>query len=138
MAIPTVLVVDDEPSLLELVRRILQADGCHVLLASTSGDALTMAREYPGSIDVVLSDFDLPDRDGPSTAKQLVDERPAMRVVFMSGHSQDVLVADGTLAPDRVFLRKPFTKAILLGTVRRALIPQSDQSPSYLHASPFV
>ena len=118
--IRTVLVVEDEPSILNLVTAALKPDGYRLLSAASGPEALDLAASYEGSIDLLLTDAMMPGMTGLELADQLLVTRPGLGVIVMSGYtlgSLDVHV------PDRVILalQKPFTPKELRTTVRRAL-----------------
>jgi len=104
----TVLVVEDAEGLRELARRLLERHGYTVLVASNADEALQLFEEYP-SIDLLLTDVVMPGASGPELARQLVERRPALKVVYMSGYTAEAIVQHGVLKPGIAFLHKPFT-----------------------------
>jgi signal transduction histidine kinase len=117
----TVLVVEDEPSLLELSSRVLRQAGYRVLTTGSPEEAVDTARRHHGPIDLLLTEVVMAGRSGPALAAELRRDRPSMRVVFVSGfrgESRDVLDRVG---PADV-LAKPFTPAGLVERVRGALV----------------
>ena len=115
-----VLVVEDEPSVLELVRRILSTKGYDVFTADSAPAALELAAKHDGAIDLFLSDMVMPGTSGKELSVELQRLYPDVPVVFMSGYSDDVLAKHGTVDP-ALLLPKPFSAAELLAHVRRAL-----------------
>jgi len=115
-----VLVVDDEPALLKVATRILEGAGFQVLRARSGRDALAIVREGSERLDLVILDVILPDVRGDEVASEVLELRPATRIVVMSGSAEPVHVG---MALDArvVFLLKPFTAAQLLDAVHRAL-----------------
>lgn len=117
-----ILVVDDEELLRSLAREVLRAAGHDVLVAATGAEAIDLAARTPGPIDLVVSDVVMPGMGGPELVRALLAARPGLRVLLVSGHTQDELAARGALAADVVeALTKPFTSSELVGAVERAL-----------------
>jgi signal transduction histidine kinase len=108
----TVLVVEDEPALLEVTRRILDENGYTVLAASSGAEAVALADAHPGEIDVLLTDVVMPEMLGDEVAQRLSRRRPGLRVLFMSGYAQPVVELTGEI------IDKPFTEAGLLDRLR--------------------
>ncbi|HUE89352.1 MAG TPA: PAS domain S-box protein [Vicinamibacterales bacterium] len=122
----TVLVVEDEDVLRELAKRLLERQGYSVLLAADAGEALRMFEQNP-SIDVLLTDVVMPGTSGPDLTKQLIEQRPELRVIYMSGYTEDAIVHHGVLKPGIAFLHKPFTSETLGRKIRDVL----DMPPSH-------
>jgi PAS domain S-box-containing protein len=116
----TVLLVEDDPSVLSLARESLQHHGYHVLAADDAESALRLAAHHPGAIDLLLSDLMLPRLGGNELAIKLRSQRPAVRVVFISGYSADAFASARDL-PHAGFLAKPFTIDELMRAVRVAI-----------------
>ena len=112
--------VDDADGLRELTRRLLQKLGYTVLVAASAEAALQMCEEH-GSIDVLLTDVVMPGTSGPELSRVLVERRPGLRVIYMSGYTEDVIVRRGVLVPSIVFLHKPFTADTLAQKMRQVL-----------------
>ena len=117
----TVLVVDDEPAVRVVTKRILQRSGYAVLDAAGGAEALDALREHPGPVHLLLTDVIMPDMNGREVARQVRGQRPGIRVVYMSGYSPEAIAHDGLLDEGAAFVRKPFESGLLLQTVRRAL-----------------
>jgi two-component system, cell cycle sensor histidine kinase and response regulator CckA len=117
----TILLVEDEAAVRELVRQVLQAMGYTVLEAANGEQALQLSRVHRGPIHLLLADVVLPGLSGPEVADQLTSTRPEIHVIYMSGYVQDTIKRYGILERQRVFLQKPFTPAALLASVREAL-----------------
>ncbi|MGA5298644.1 PAS domain S-box protein [Nucisporomicrobium flavum] len=118
----TVLVVEDEPALRQVCRRLLVAAGYRVLTADDSTAALDLARRQPaGGIDLLLTDVIMPHLLGTTLAEQVTALHPGTRVLFMSGYATPVLAARGTLDPAVTLLEKPFTRDELCTAVHQAL-----------------
>jgi DNA-binding NtrC family response regulator len=118
----TVLVVEDEDGLRELARRLLQRNGYTVLVAAGADEAIRLFEGDP-SIDVLLTDVVMPGTSGPELTRQLMEQRPALRVIYMSGHIEEALVRQVALKPGIVFLNKPFTSESLEEKIREVLQP---------------
>jgi PAS domain S-box-containing protein len=116
----TVLVVEDAEGLRELARRLLQRQGYTVLVAANADEALRLF-ERNASIDVILTDVVMPGASGPELTRQLVERRPALKVIYMSGYTEEAIVHHGVLKPGIAFLHKPFTSETLGRKVREVL-----------------
>ena len=116
----TVLIVEDAEEVLALAATLLRRQGHTVLAARNGEEALQLFERAPG-IDVILTDVVMPGWSGPELIRQLHARRRDLRVVYMSGSSQDAVVKRGELAPGVVFLHKPFTSASLAAKLREAL-----------------
>jgi len=105
----TVLVVEDESELRELTTEVLGIAGYSVLSAGSPSEALEIARRHPGPIHLLLTDVVMPEMSGRDLADRLVPARPGMKVLYMSGYTDDAIVHHGVLDPGTVLLQKPFT-----------------------------
>ena len=117
----TVLVVEDEPAILDLVKRVLEKLGFVVLAARSPEEALGLAGDHPGRIDLLLSDVIMPGMNGRDLAGALRATRPSIRQLFMSGYTANVIAHHGVLDAGVHFLQKPFAPNDLVTKVRRAL-----------------
>jgi PAS domain S-box-containing protein len=117
----TVLVVEDSDDLREIVDRILTQSGYQVMVAAGGPEALEMSRKFAGRIDLLLTDVVMPHMQGNELAPKLVQERPDLRVLFMSGFAQPALSTNGKLLPGVTLLDKPFNEATLLARVQEVL-----------------
>jgi DNA-binding NtrC family response regulator len=113
-----VLVVDDDPFLLQCVGAILRDTGYFVLSASSPADAIEIESVYPGRIRLLLSDVEMPDMTGPDLAATLTARRPGMRVLLMSACGA---LRKPLFQPGWRFIQKPFGPAVLAGAVSDAL-----------------
>jgi two-component system cell cycle sensor histidine kinase/response regulator CckA len=104
----TVLVVEDADGLRDLTKRLLQRLGYTVVTASNSEEAIRVFESTP-SIDVLLTDVVMPGASGPELARELMSRSPELRVIYMSGYTEDSIVQHGVLNPGIAFLHKPFT-----------------------------
>jgi len=117
----TVLVVEDDGAVRDIVCRILQSNGYSVLEAHSGEEALKISEKHETPIHLLVSDVILPDIDGPTLAKRIAPLRPKMKVLFMSGYADDAVVRHSVLEPGLAFLPKPFTADILARKVREVL-----------------
>jgi two-component system, cell cycle sensor histidine kinase and response regulator CckA len=117
----TILLVEDEPSILRLGTRMLEQLGYHVLSAASPGEALQLAEEFTGNISLLLTDVIMPTMNGRDLAKRLLPLYPGMARMFMSGYTADVIAHHGVLDADVQFIQKPFSKTELSAKVREAL-----------------
>jgi CheY-like chemotaxis protein/two-component sensor histidine kinase len=123
-----VLVVEDEPSVRRIVRRILESAGHRVLEAGSGAEALELAHRAERPLDALVTDVVMPGMSGPELTKRLRAEQPGLAVLLMSGYLGDVLAQHG-VGSDVALLEKPFAPSILLDALGRALA-QSPRSAS--------
>ena len=119
----TILVVEDEPAMLEVARRLLEDAGYRVLTAPGGEEALRIAGEHDGRIELLLTDVVMPGMLGKEVAVRVGELRPGIRVLYMSGYAQSVIGPMGDLASGHAIIDKPFTEAALLERVARVLSP---------------
>jgi len=117
----TVLVVEDEDAVRDFAARALRQYGYSVLVARRAEEALLIAAEHPGRIDVVLADVIMPRTSGPGLMTKLRELRPGAPVVFMSGFTENALGHHGVLESSHPFLQKPFSPEALARKIREAL-----------------
>jgi len=116
----TVLVVEDAEGLRELTRRLLERQGHTALVAANADEARELFDQH-GSIDLLLTDVVMPGASGPELVKELVGRRTTLKVIYMSGYTDDAIVHHGVLDPGIVFLQKPFSSESLALKIREAL-----------------
>ncbi len=121
----TVLLVEDEESVRELVRLTLVSRGYKVLEAGDGERALSIAGAAKENIDILITDVVMPGIGGRELAKELVSLRPGLTVLFLSGYTEDAVIAQGTPDPGIAFLQKPFTLQNLARKVREVLRARS-------------
>jgi signal transduction histidine kinase/CheY-like chemotaxis protein len=117
----TILLVEDEPSILQLGKRILEGLGYRVLAAGGPVEALRQAEQFTGGIDLLLTDVVMPEMNGRDLAKNLLARHPGLKLLFMSGYTADVIAHRGVLDEGVRFLQKPFSKSQLSVKIREVL-----------------
>ena len=115
---PVILVADDEVMIRNLVTLLLQAHGYGVLSASDGQEALELSRKYPGTIELVITDVEMPRLNGMDLRARLLEERPGIRVIVMSGKEAGDILSQNVNLP---FLPKPFDGQALLARVGEIL-----------------
>lgn len=116
-----VLLVEDEPSILNVTRNMLQQIGYTVIAASSPRAAQTHAEKHQGLIHVLMTDVVMPEMNGRELAERLCAARPDMKCLFMSGYNADVIAHHGILNQSIHFIQKPFTKQALAAKLRELL-----------------
>jgi len=117
----TVLVVEDEGELRSLATEVLGIAGYSVLSAGGPNEALEVARGHTGPIHLLLTDVVMPEMSGRDLADRLAPARPEMKVLYMSGYTDDAIVHHGVLDPRTVLLTKPFTPDALTRMVAEVM-----------------
>jgi CheY-like chemotaxis protein len=117
----TILVAEDEDGIRDTLARTLSAAGYTVLTAVDGGTALTAAERHPGSIDLLLTDVVMPGMLGDELAERLLERRPAIKVLFMSGYAGDLMNRFGVLQTGVTVLPKPFSSTELLAAIRASV-----------------
>jgi CheY-like chemotaxis protein len=123
----TILVVEDEESVRRLVHAVLEANGYKVLMATQGDEALSLADSTKGPINLMITDLVMPGMSGRQLAERLAPKRPEMKVLYMSGYTDDTVVRHHVLDPDTPFLQKPFKPESLARKVREVLDAAQDQ-----------
>jgi CheY-like chemotaxis protein len=109
----TILLVEDEKGVRELAREYLRTCGYQVVEAEDGHTALELAAMHAGSIDLLMTDVVMPGISGKELAERVKSQRPGIKVLYMSGYTDQSVVKHGILETDAVLLQKPFTMATL-------------------------
>ena len=117
----TILIVEDDPGIRDLSTKILSRYGYHVLAASGGDEAREISQRHDGDIHVLLSDVVMPGMNGPMVAEMLKTMRPGLKVVFMSGYTDNAIVRDAVMERGVPFLQKPFTPERLANKIVEVL-----------------
>jgi CheY-like chemotaxis protein len=117
----TILLVEDEEMVRELVRQLLAQQGYTVLSASGGAEAITLCQRHTGPIHLLLTDVVMPQMSGQELSIFLASLHPETRVLYMSGYTDDAIVHRGVLQPGTAFIQKPFTPEALEVSIRRVL-----------------
>ncbi len=126
----TVLLVEDEDSVRELVRLTLTSRGYKVLEAGNGESGLRIAEACKEHIDILITDVVMPGIGGRELAKKLLALRPGISVLYLSGYTEDTVITQGALGPATAFLQKPFTLQNLARKVREVLRSRSAPPPA--------
>ena len=122
--VETILLVEDEENLRRLARQYLETQGYRVLEAADSAAAVHICSDEPGPIHLLLTDVIMPGLNGRQLAERIVALRPKVKVLYMSGYTENVIGHDGTLEPGVNLLQKPFSLPALKNKVREVLDAQ--------------
>ena len=125
MGSETILVLEDEARVRKLICEVLAARGYRVLEAVRGEEAIRKAAEYSGRIDLLLSDVVMPEMSGPQALEQIRGPHPNIKVLFMSGYTDEAMVHHGILGSGAPFLQKPFLPDTLARKVREVLSTQA-------------
>jgi CheY-like chemotaxis protein len=117
----TILLVEDDDAVRQYAARVLERQGYEVLAAGNGDEALVICDEHAGPIHLLATDMVMPKMGGLQLVERLASARPEIKVVFMSGYTDNAVVHHGVLQIDIPFLHKPFTPKLLLGKVREVL-----------------
>ena len=117
----TILLVEDEPQVRSLTRTMLSRLGYHVLEAESGEEALVIAENFEGQLDMLLTDVVMPRMNGTDLSRRMRVARPGIRVLYMSGYTDSGVVDQGMLEAGTPFIQKPFTSATLSQKVRQVL-----------------
>jgi len=115
-----VLLIEDEEMVRTLVRAILEAKGYEVMEARTPNEALRLGSDGT-PVDILLTDVVMPEMNGPQIAAQLAAAHPGLKVLYMSGYTDDAVVRHGVAEGTTAFLQKPFNAGALTAKLREVL-----------------
>lgn len=117
----TILLVEDETNVREFARHVLEGYGYIILVAGNAKEALRISRQHPTQIHLLLTDVVMPGMGGRALAEEIQPTRPEMKVLFMSGYTEDAVVRHGILHEEVNFLQKPYSPVALAQKVRELL-----------------
>ncbi len=117
----TILLIEDEEAVRVLVKRALESYGYQVLAAASISEAMRLGQEYAGPIQLLLTDVVMPEMSAPLLVERLTAFRPEMKVLYMSGYTDNAIVHRGVLDPGTALLQKPFSPETLARKVREVL-----------------
>lgn len=117
----TLLIVENEGAIRNLLQMALRKDGYTVLAAESGREALEIVRDHDGAIHLLITDVMMPDMDGPELVRQLATVRPGTRTLFMSGYMDEALGEHGILPMHVNFIQKPFSPRAIAEKVRDIL-----------------
>ena len=124
----TILLVEDEPAVLNLAGRVLRARGYSVIEAHDGAEALEAQKNHDGSIDLLITDVVMPRVGGPELAARMIGIRPDLRVIYMSGYTDNKTVREMMADNSTFFLQKPFTPSALAGITKRVLEDENEDT----------
>ncbi|HEU4932162.1 MAG TPA: PAS domain S-box protein [Pyrinomonadaceae bacterium] len=127
----TILLVEDEDAVRGLARKILMQAGYNVLDAKSGDEAIRLSDAHAGPIDLLLTDVVMPEISGKEVADRLLELRPSIRVLFMSGYTDEAIVQHGVLDANVKFIQKPFTWVGLTKKVGEVLNRKTSLSTDY-------
>jgi len=117
----TILLTEDEEAVRKLARKVLEDYGYRIIEAENATDALEMYRQHRGTIHLLVTDVVMPGLSGTELARRICDMDPLIKVLYMSGYTDDAIVHHGVLDAEFPFLQKPFTPDALAHKVREVL-----------------
>ena len=117
----TVLLVEDEPTILKMTTTMLQILGYTVMAANTPGKAISLVEKFAPDIHLLMTDVIMPEMNGRDLAERLITDKRRMRCLFMSGYTSDIIANQGVLVEGTHFIQKPFSKKELAIKIREVL-----------------
>jgi CheY-like chemotaxis protein len=117
----TILLVEDEPHVRELAAEMLSRQGYRVIVAADGAEALRLARELNGRFDLLVTDVVMPRLNGPELAGKLKESVPNLKILYVSGYTDELSACHGVSDPGAVLLSKPFSPMLLAQKVRQVL-----------------
>jgi CheY-like chemotaxis protein len=117
----TLLLVEDQDAVRELIEKMLIDHGYEVLAAGNGAEAVAIAGHYPGTIHLMIADVILPGMNGRALADAIRSSRPKMKVLYISGYSEEIVQRQGVLDNHVAYLKKPFSQDWLVSKVQETL-----------------
>jgi len=117
----TILIVEDDPMLLKVAGNMLRQYGYEAIEVGDGREAMRIAEEFEGSIDLLLTDVIMPGMGGRDLAEKMKSKRPGIKIIYMSGYTDNTIVHNGALEEDVVLVEKPFTPETLVKKIREVL-----------------
>ena len=117
----TILVVEDEKAVRDLTMRMLERLGYRLLAAASGAEAIEVSRAFAGTIHLLLTDVVMPNMSGRQLADELALSRPGMKVLYLSGYTENTVLHHGVLDANVEFLPKPFSREVLSRRIREIL-----------------
>ena len=117
----TILLVEDEEFVRKLAQTILKQSGYTVMTAQNGTEALLVLKSHHGSVDMMLTDVIMPDMNGKELFTRASKEYPGLKILYMSGYTDDVITQHGVLEEGTAFIQKPFTVQVLIAKIREVL-----------------
>jgi DNA-binding NtrC family response regulator len=117
----TVLLVEDDEQILDLLRTMLEENGYRVLAASSPQEACTICEQHPGDIDLLITDVIMPRMNGKELQVRIAGMMPGIRTLFMSGYTADIIATRGVIDQGVNFICKPFSMPTLTKKVREVM-----------------
>jgi DNA-binding NtrC family response regulator len=117
----TILMVEDDEAVRDLMQRALRARGYTVLDAPTTAEAIATAQRYDAPIDLLVSDVVMPGLNGPDLAQRIIQFRPQIGLLYVSGFTNNLPIRSDSISSRAAFLPKPFTAQVLASRVRECL-----------------
>lgn len=118
---PCIVIADDERIMREIIRAILEGEGCEVIEAETAAKAVTAIEDRQGDVDLFVADVMMPDMTGPEAAAQIRERYQGISILFLTGYAPDVVPEEMLAAPQVEVLEKPFETDQLIRTVQKLL-----------------
>ena len=125
----TILVVEDDPALRQITRVFLESSGYTVLEAPDPAEAIRLASNFQKTIHCLLTDFVLPGMNGHELARQLIEVRPQMKVLYVSGYTDEAFSRNSFMEPGAAFLQKPYSRLTLTRKIREVLDAVPHEAP---------
>jgi len=122
----TILLVEDEPAILEITSQLLRIQGYTLLTAGSPGEAIRLAQEHVGEINLLITDVIMPEMNGKDLANKLQSLNPQLKCLYMSGYTANVIAQHGVLDEGVYFIQKPFSLPNLAAKVREMLDNKSE------------